>query len=185
MNAEVVPMIDWELDALEQVIEKGMASFQLVGTALMAIRDGRRYLATHQTFEAYCKDRWGFNRAHAYRLMDGAKAVERLSPIGDKPTHESQLRPIYTLPEDKQAAAWQEAVDTAPEGKVTAKHVQEVVDRIENKWVEHDVMMARHYATMAINQLEKITKNDPSKKQEGIRVINWCIKHLSGGKYNE
>lgn len=103
----------------EGVIERGLETFMDVGRALLAIRAGRLYRAKHGTFEAYCRERWGMERAHAYRLIDGAQVVDRLSPIGDTPATESQARPLTKLPADQQADAWQEAVATAPGGKLT------------------------------------------------------------------
>ncbi len=63
------------------------------------------------TFEAYCKSKWDFNRAHAYRLMDSARVIEVLSPIGDKPLNEAQTRPLVNLTADQQREAWQRAVE--------------------------------------------------------------------------
>lgn len=40
---------------------------------------------------------------------------------------EGQLRPLSKLEPDRQREAWQKAVETAPEGKVTAAHVSKVV----------------------------------------------------------
>ncbi len=97
----------------------------------MKTRDDRLYLhkngASYQTFEAYCRGAWDFNRAHAYRLIDSAKVIEVLSPMGDvSPASERQARPLTRLEPEKQKEAWTRAVETAPEGKVTAAHVQKV-----------------------------------------------------------
>jgi hypothetical protein len=117
------------LEAFEAVIEKGLASFVEVGNALMRIRDSRLYRESHGTFEDYCQEKWGMSRVHAHRLVEAASVVEML-PIGNKPKTESQARPLTLLdtPEE-QAEAWQEAVETAPAGKVTAAHVEKVVRR--------------------------------------------------------
>lgn len=40
---------------------------------------------------------------------------------------ERQLRPLARLEPEKQKEAWQKAVETAPEGKVTAAHVYKIV----------------------------------------------------------
>jgi hypothetical protein len=40
---------------------------------------------------------------------------------------EGQLRPLSKLEPDQQRQAWQKAIETAPEGKVTAAHVSKVV----------------------------------------------------------
>jgi hypothetical protein len=42
------------------------------------------------------------------------------------PTNERQIRPLVTLPPEKQREAWAKAVSTAPNGKVTSDHVAQV-----------------------------------------------------------
>ena len=64
----------------------------------------------------YCRDRWGMNRAHAYRLIDAANVADNLSPEGDIPTSERQARPLARLKPEQQAEAWKEAVASAPDG---------------------------------------------------------------------
>lgn len=119
-----------ELSSHEEVIARGLKTFQEVGMALLAIRDGRLYREHYGTFEEYCQERWNFERAHAYRLIDAAKVIQNLSPIGDiLPAAESQARPLTRLEPEAQRAAWQEAVETAPNGKPTAAHVAKVAER--------------------------------------------------------
>ncbi len=126
-----------KLENFEETIQAGLKSFVDVGRALMEIRDGRLYRDTHGTFEDYCQDRWQLKRAHAYRLIDSAEVVDNLSPIGDiLPATESQARPLTRIEPEQQAAVWQEAVHTAPQGKVTAKHVEEVVAKRKPKPVQ-------------------------------------------------
>lgn len=190
-----------ELAKEEEIIERGMRSFVEVGNALMRIRDNDLYTVTHNTFEAYCKERWGMARRTAYQMIDAATVVENVRNCAQIPTHESQVRPLAALPPEQQPAAWQEAVDTAPEGKVTAAHVKQVVRDIHAREEEpdtmqeaeepelsvsdNDVLMAHHYATMAVNQLKKIDRKDPSRREQGYKVINWCKTNLTGGKYHE
>ncbi len=112
----------------ESIIERGLKTFVEVGNALLAIRESKLYRQDYGTFEEYCQERWGMQRAHAYRLIDAAGVVKSLSPIGDiLPATESQARPLTQLEPEEQAVAWQQAVETAPNGKVTAAHVQQVV----------------------------------------------------------
>lgn len=80
------------LAELEEVVERGLSTFVEVGNALMEIRDARLYRATHPTFEAYCRERWGFSRSHGYRLIRAAELAE-LSPTGDI-RNERQARAI-------------------------------------------------------------------------------------------
>lgn len=118
-----------ELSTHESVIERGLRTFQEVGTALLAIRDGRLYREVYGTFEDYCKDRWQMSSRHANRTIEAAQVAGNLGPIGPIPTAESQARPLTRLEPDAQRQAWQEAIDTAPNGKVTGAHVAKVVER--------------------------------------------------------
>lgn len=115
----------------ERTISEGLQTFYAVGNALAEIRDERLYRATHDTFEDYCQDRWGISRIHAYRLMSAATTVESLLPIGNTlPSNEAQVRPITGLSPDQQREVWQRAIETAPNGKVTAAHVEQVKEQV-------------------------------------------------------
>lgn len=115
----------------EHEIERGLNTFYQVGDALAEIRDRRLYRELYGTFEAYCRERWGMARQHAYRLIGAAMVVGNLSPIGDTlPANESVVRPLARLDPEQQPVAWQLAVETAPNGKPTAAHVAEVVDQL-------------------------------------------------------
>lgn len=138
-----------ELAACEEVIERGRGTFIEVGNALLKIRDGKLYRVTHRTFELYCQERWEMSRKHAHRMIESAGVVANLTPIGDKslrpqiehlnnpatwktpnaytPKSESVIRPLTKLPPAAQQEVWHEAVETAPEGKVTARHVEKVI----------------------------------------------------------
>lgn len=124
------PEVDRKAE-LEATIERGMQTFVEVGLALMEIRDGRLYRAEYGTFEEYCRDRWGISRPRAYQLIDAAVVTTELSTIVDTlPATESQARPLAALEPEQQREAWERAVETAPNGKVTAAHVQTVVDEM-------------------------------------------------------
>lgn len=136
------------LSELEDVIEHGVTTFVEVGAALAEIRDSKLYRASHDTFEAYCKERWGMSKPRAYQLIEAATTVETVSTIVDLPLpqNEAQVRPLSRLKPEQQREAWQEAVKTAPDGKVTAAHVERTVRAREP---EHDAptseTMHRHY----------------------------------------
>jgi phage N-6-adenine-methyltransferase len=126
------------LEALEATIDAGMQTFVQVGSALLEIRDTRLYRATHTAFDDYCRARWGMQRAHAYRLIDAAQVAANLSPIGVIPATESQARVLATLEPDAQREVWQQAIDTAPNGRMTAAHVQSVVDEYRGAQLDSD-----------------------------------------------
>lgn len=120
------------LNELELVIEKGLQTFVEVGNALMEIRDTRLYREQFGTFEDYCRDRWGMSKMHAYRLIDAAQVVTNLesNQLVTFPSNEAQTRPLAQLSPELQREVWQQAVITAPNGKVTANHVQQVIHEL-------------------------------------------------------
>lgn len=124
MNA----LVTTRLTELEAVIERGLQTFVDVGTALMEIRDSRLYRESHGTFEEYCRERWGFNADYARKQIRAAQVIGNLvDTIVSTPTTESQARPLASLPAEEQPIVWERAVETAPNGKVTAKHVEQTV----------------------------------------------------------
>jgi len=77
------------LMACELTIRSGVKAFCAVGDALCEIRDGKLYRTTHETFEAYCSERWQISKTHANRLIDQSVVVDAigdaagaLTPIG-------------------------------------------------------------------------------------------------------
>lgn len=126
-----------DLERCEAVIERGLQTFYEVGMALLEIRERRLYKQDYTSFEVYCRERWNFSGGHAYSLMDSATVITNLSSIDetfDLPANREQLRPLAKLKDpEEQAEAWQRAVDTAPNGKVTGFHVQGVVNEILGK----------------------------------------------------
>lgn len=116
------------LSELETTIEHGLQTFVEVGNALMEIRDSRLYRESFGTFEDYCQERWAMSRSYAHRTIEAAQVVTNLLPIGNIPTNEAQARPLSPLTPQLQREVWPLVVDTAPNGKITANHVQRVVD---------------------------------------------------------
>lgn len=130
-DAELTAVETGRLAALEQTIERGLQTFVDVGTALLEIRDSRLYRQAFGTFEEYCRERWGIERRRAYQLMDAAQVVGNLGDDVKNFSHrESHVAPLVNLSPDLQREAWQRAVDTAPNGKITAAHVASVVDEL-------------------------------------------------------
>jgi hypothetical protein len=153
---ELTPEEERERLFLERKVER---AFYQAGKALTELRDRRLYRSTHKTFEEYCKDRFGFGRHAANRLIAGASVVENLVtisaqnqseemvpighqnqsgemvPIGEQilPTTERQVRPLTQLEPDQQREAWQQAVSEAG-GKVpSSRIVKDIVQRIRER----------------------------------------------------
>jgi ParB family chromosome partitioning protein len=118
-----------KLERCEAVIQRGLNTFVEVGQALLTIRDDRLYRAEFGTFEEYCKGKWGWARNYANKLIASAEVVGNLGTmVPILPESERQARPLTALLPEQQIAVWQRAIETAPNGKITAAHVQGVVD---------------------------------------------------------
>jgi hypothetical protein len=118
------------LAELEGVIERGLQTFIEVGRALLEIRDSRLYRENYSTFEAYCRERWGMSRAHAYRQIEAAQVAEMMSPIGDIP-NEAQARALAPLKDDEETLikVWRLAnVETG--GNVTAAVLSRLTEAV-------------------------------------------------------
>ncbi|HXV44073.1 MAG TPA: hypothetical protein VEC96_13480 [Anaerolineae bacterium] len=135
------------LAELEIVIERGLQTFIEVGSALMEIRNSRLYRQMYATFEEYCQERWDLRKSRTYQLMDAAEVVENLksSTIVELsrgniplPVNEAQARPLAKLGFEMQRQAWQKAIETAPQGRITARHVETVVRELQATQVEPD-----------------------------------------------
>jgi hypothetical protein len=112
---------------LEKKIKTGLDTFVEVGEALLEIRDSRLYRIEHNTFEEYCREKWGMNPRYANRIIGASMVSENLGPMGPKPTTERQARPLTKLPPEEQPKAWAAAVEKAEGKQPTAKQVEEVV----------------------------------------------------------
>jgi hypothetical protein len=117
------------LAELESTIERNLHAFYEVGFALMQIRDNKLYRESFTTFEAYCKEKWGMTANYARRLIASSEVMDNIKnvPVGTVPQSERTIRPLAHLEPDQQREVYQRAVETAPEGKVTAKHIEEIV----------------------------------------------------------
>jgi hypothetical protein len=126
---DVVLLSRAEADVLadcEQKIATGLQTFVEVGNALATIRDNRLYRADHETFEAYCQERWNIKRSYAYSLMSAADVVSAIADTGlPAPANEGQARELARVPEPERSDVWREVQDRT-EGKPTAAAIAEV-----------------------------------------------------------
>ena len=112
-------------------------------------------------------------------------------PIGRLlPANEAQARPLTSLPPDEQVQAWEAAVTSAPEGVVTARHVQESVDTLKahNSPVPVIAFLPDTWAllTVASSQLTDILEatsdtvlpHGKIKRPVFIEDAFWCVVEL-------
>ena len=119
------------------IVHRGQQTFIEVGSALRLLRDKRLYRDTHDTFEAFVQDEWGWTRQHANRHIEAAEVVGSLVSIDTKPSNVGQTRELAKVPKEDRAKVWDEAVKTAPvkNGKpaVTAKRIEAVATESGNR----------------------------------------------------
>ncbi|MEW1754731.1 hypothetical protein [Streptomyces angustmyceticus] len=77
-------------------------AFWLAGKALQVIRDAKLYRATHDTFEAYCLERWDIGKSYATRLIRTWQIAEALNELESNGTV-----PIGTMKKVAQTQLWE------------------------------------------------------------------------------
>ncbi len=121
-----------ERETLEDCEERISSSFVALGEAIRTIRDRRLYREDFDTFEAYCQERWGWTRQHAYQLMAGAEVAATLaSTFVDElplPTSEGQVRLLTRFEPKEQASLWKEAVTRSSGRPPTMAMVREIIE---------------------------------------------------------
>ncbi|MCL6753816.1 hypothetical protein KBT16_23705 [Nostoc sp. CCCryo 231-06] len=186
---------------LERKVER---AFFEAGKALAELRDRRLYRSTHSTFEEYCKDRFGFERRHPYRLIEAAGVVDNLikmcpnwtqneieddpAPVHSDqrqilPTSEGQVRPMTKLEPQEQQEVWQRAVEVAG-GKVpTGRIVKDVVQRIMER-----TKAPNPYCVREVCQI--LVKDNPDLRGKGgcwaiVSAVNEfsCTVRMWDGEY--
>ena len=115
----------------EEIIRQGWNTFLEVGCALTTIRQKHLYRDRYRTFEEYCRQKWGFSKTHANRLIEAAAVAAILTPIGVKLNSESQVRPLVGLAPQRIPAAWKKAQEFAEGGEITAKVVRRAAEEFK------------------------------------------------------
>jgi hypothetical protein len=107
-----------QLAEYESIIESGRDAYQSVSKALSQIHKRRLYRATHCSFNAYVRDRWGFSRQRAYQLIDADGASTMVD-------NERQAREVRGLDGDEMQAVIAQAKAASPDGRLTARALRE------------------------------------------------------------
>ena len=125
-------------------------------------------------------------QAYLYYQLEAAKIERNISTTVEKEQiPERQLRPLAKLEPEQQRTAWQKAVETAPEGKVTAAHVSKVVKEITGEQPKPEQPKPKptipehaiYFAQIAISQLERIADDDPTRWDALEKVESWIKKY--------
>jgi hypothetical protein len=117
------------LEIAERVISEGLATFVEVGRALTEVRAARLYRERYETFEQYCRQRWGMSKTHANRLVASVVVSKNLKGVGEPPLSEAQVRPLAGLSKADQRAVWKRVLeDVGTANRVTGNLVTRAVN---------------------------------------------------------
>lgn len=179
---ELAPDEERERHRLEIKIDRAISESWL---ALKQLRDRRLYRSTHKTFEEYALDRFGYNRAHAYRLINAAVVLENLSltQIEDDlspnwrqklPISESQCRELAKLPSKQQPFAWDQVLEVSGDKAPTAKVVRSVARQIK----ERPLFLATDFCFPGdVFTLTKLQEHE--RKYNGYPCVAVELKHFT------
>jgi hypothetical protein len=145
---------------LETIIETERRCFYKIGKALKEVRDERLYRQLlFDSFEIYLKQRWDMSRSHGYRLIEAARIIDNLSPIGEKlPENEAQLRPLIHLSPSDQCKIWRDFLATGTELK--ARNIRRFVltyMSCEKKGIDQSELISVDYKNAVMTMLKEIT----------------------------
>ena len=162
---KLLPVQKQRLDELEKIIHTNFLAFYEVGCALKEIRTLKLYVATHDTFELYCREMWDMAKRNVYHLIAASKVIDVLFASGQNakvnncalseitPINEAQTRPLTRLETpEQQIEAWSKAVETAPNGRITAKHINDVVSGFVFRNVKEKTRTIKEKIAPAVSQ---------------------------------
>jgi dGTP triphosphohydrolase len=146
---------EYRLSELESVITKNFQGFYVVGCALAEIKAGKLYRKTHVTFANYCRDRFEIAQRTAYQYIVAKNTMDNVRHGAQTeilPLSERQVRPLTRLMADAQVEAWKKVVQSAPlDGRITAKHVSDIVSEIIGKEVKEKTKIIKDKIAPAVS----------------------------------
>jgi hypothetical protein len=157
----------------EYLENKARSAFSVSGLALNELKAKRLYLSTHDRFEDYCLDCFGYTRDSAYLKIGAAliyQNLEQVLPTNGRhvplPSSERQLRYLVKAKVSKplQVEIWVEAVEAADGRIPPGRIVREVVQRKTGK------PKRKRYRIGEVCRL--VTLDNPELKGKGG---HWCI----------
>jgi hypothetical protein len=155
MTNALAPMEKARLVELEQVVERGLQTFFEVGTALLEIREQRLYRQTHKTFEAYCRQRFGFSDSRGRQLIAAARTVTAVTELGlPAPKTEREARELA-----RRLRAQADELDGGGEER------QELIDRAKSL-----IQQADEQARLAIAEVMEISDEDRADPEVAAEV---------------
>lgn len=124
------------LEECEEIIDRGLLTFQEVGNALRTIQSEKLWVDHYGSFDDYLDQRWGFKASYAnqiIRAVDDSKKLVAYAHQNDKkgqpfPTNAEQFHVLEAFRTDGlKWEAWTRAVDMAEGEQPTIQILRTVV----------------------------------------------------------
>lgn len=186
------------LEQCEAVIGKNLLGVVEFGQALATIRDHKLYRANYETWEEYVAKRWEIKARTSYQYITAAEVFENVrnrAEIEILPANEFQLRQLSRLNGEHQIQAWLNAVETAPDGNITGRHIAKVVAEMlgeqirsraasEQEQVKNSQSFPEHLKKAVwelieqirvarLNNFSKVTRNELKARLQGaLRLLD-------------
>ncbi len=166
------------LKQLENIISQGNKVFYSVGLALETIRSLKLYLELgFSSFESYCEEVWGIKRNYANKTIRAALVVKNLNSSSKGtngtltilPATERQARALTKIKPAQQPEVWKRVVDTAQNGKITAKLVEAVVKEYRQSQYQK-------------TQVENPPSLPPFQKGDSVKI---SLRNKTDTQYNQ
>jgi hypothetical protein len=161
------------LSKLEAIVQRGVDADVDVGNALAEIRDTALYHASHHTFEAYLRDRWGMSLQAGEQLIEAAEAA--IPPPAGADNRLPAARPPSGMPApvrpdagDLLARIWEQTRQEFSGDDVIAVDIQLTVHRRE----QPRLVTPRHWSG-----LQGRAGSPPG---DLLRQLRWLMTESSG-----
>lgn len=124
------------LEEIEEVLWEEDHLFVKKGKAIAKIKAERLFVADNfESFDDYCKQKWGYQKSRAYQMIDSAKLVDEMAEAYQKKgveqflpsvqSHAMTLRSVATTGEAA-AKVWDACIKRSDSEKLTAKLIEDV-----------------------------------------------------------
>jgi hypothetical protein len=134
------------LRELEATIQEGYDSFLKVGLCFAEVRASRLYRASHDTFESYCRDKWGLSVSRTNQIIASTRVVQNIT--GAFPAdaaliegvNEPSLRPLSKLSPELQTVTWEliRHIEERPASRTISEVVATIRSAIDLGWQDRE-----------------------------------------------
>lgn len=131
MDTQIVNLMTFE--EARSCADAIKVSLNNIGQKLLELYEREGWVVLgYSSWRECTQSEFGFQQSRVYQLLDFAQTQRIISTNGgnDASLNERQSRALAGLEPEQKVEVHKEAVETAPGGKVTARHVKETRDRV-------------------------------------------------------